>query len=91
MVKRLRDKNLTLYKENVIFSKTSITLMGHKLTSEGFLPQNSKIETKQKTQIQVIQVCERSKNFLRLNYCSKLIPNFANISEPLSQDFVWQI
>ena len=91
----LRDKNLTLNAEKCVFSTKSLSFMGHILTSEGLKPQDSKIQA-------VLQT-ERPKNVKEIksylglvSYCSKFVPNFATISEPLRkltrkhEDFRWE-
>ena len=82
VLQRLRDKNLTLNAEKCIFSQDSISFMGHTLTSEGLKPQDSKIQavlqTEKPTNVKEV------KSYLGLvSYCSKFVPQFATISEPL--------
>ena len=44
VLQRLRDKNLSLNGDKCIFSRDSISFMGHTLTSEGLKPQDSEIQ-----------------------------------------------
>ena len=95
VLQRLRDKNLTLNPDKCIFSRDSISFMGHTLTSEGLKPQDSKIQavlqTERPTNVKEL------KSFLGLvSYCSKFVPQFATICEPMrkltrrNQSFQWE-
>ena len=94
VLQRLREKNLTLNKDKCEFNQSSISYTGHTLTAEGLMPQDSKIRAVQETEAP--KCAKDVKSFLGLvSYCSKFIPNFATISEPLrrltrkNQEFVW--
>ncbi|MES9880447.1 MAG: RNase H-like domain-containing protein [Sedimenticola sp.] len=94
VLQRLRDKNLTLNRDKCDFCKTSLTYMGHTLTGEGLMPQNSKIEAVLNTKPP--KNVKEVKSFLGLvNFSAKFLPNFATVSEPIrkltrrSEEFVW--
>jgi hypothetical protein len=56
--------------------------MGHTVTAEGLMPQESKIEAVLNTTPP--QNVKEVKSFLGLlNYCSKFLTNFATLSEPI--------
>jgi transposase InsO family protein len=94
VLQRLRDKNLTLNKEKCEFCRTTMKFMGHTVTAEGLMPQESKIEAVLNTAPP--QNVKEVKSFLGLlNYCSKFLPNFATVSEPIRKltrkniSFIW--
>ena len=94
VLQRLREKNLTLNKDKCVFSQNKITFMGHTLTSEGLLPHQDKKKAVLETQAP--SSSKECKSFLGLvSYCSKFIPNFATIAEPIRkltrkrEQFVW--
>ena len=95
VLQRLRDKNLSLNGDKCIFSRDSISFMGHTLTSEGLKPQDSKIQAVLQTERP--SNVKEMKSFLGLvSYCSKFVPQFATISEPLrkltrkNETFRWE-
>ena len=94
VLQRLRERNLTLNKEKCKFNQSSIAFMGHTLTAQGLMPQDSKIKAVLETET---PTCAKEvKSFLGLvSYCAKFLPNFATLSEPLrrltrkNEEFVW--
>ena len=95
VLQRLRDKNVSLNGDKRIFSGDSISFMGHTLTSEGLKPQDSKIQAVLQTERP--SNVKELKSFLGLvSYCSKFVPQFATISEPLhkltrkNETFCWE-
>lgn len=89
-----RDKCLKLNPNKCQFLKPEVTFLGHRCTSEGILPDNTKYHSIENYPIPHDK--ESTKRFVLLaNYWRKFIPNFATIASPLnyldkkSVKFVW--
>ena len=79
---KIRETGLKLNFKKCEFGKSSINYMGHILTSEGLLPESEKVNSilHMKQPSNTSEVC----SFLGpVTYCSKFVPNFAAITEPL--------
>ncbi|XP_053376968.1 uncharacterized protein LOC128547797 [Mercenaria mercenaria] len=94
VLQRLRDKNLTLNKEKCEFSKSELKFMGHILSKDGIKIGDAKVRAIRDTEppTNVTEV----KSFLGLvTFCSKYIPDYATLFEPLrkftrkKQPWVW--
>lgn len=82
VMKRLKDKNLTLNKEKSVFKMDKITFMGHVLSKHGIGPTKERVKS--------LQDAERPTNasevrsFLGIvNFSARYIPDVASLSEPL--------
>ena len=79
---KMREKGLKLNLKKCESGKSSINYMGHILSSEGLFPEpekaNSILHMKPPSNKSEVR------SFLGLvTYCSKFVPNFAAITEPL--------
>ena len=79
---KFSEANLTLNQEKCEFNKSSITFFGFVFSSKGISPDPIKVEAintaKHPTSVSGIR------SFLGMaTYCSKFIPNFSDISQPL--------
>lgn len=80
---RLRHYNLKLNPEKCRFFKSEVTYLGHKITDQGILPDESKYETIKKFPIP--NNTDEVRRFVAFcNYYRKFINNFANIARPLN-------
>lgn len=78
---RLRERNLTLNKK-CKFLQDELIYMGHKLSATGVSPDKEKVETIQSLKVPTNATELRS--FLGMvTYCSKFIPQYASITDPL--------
>ena len=91
---KIREKGLKLNLKKCEFGKSSINYMGHILSSEGLFPEPEKVNSilHMKPPSNTSEV----RSFLGLvTHCSKFVPNFAAITEPLKRltrqkvDFIW--
>lgn len=79
----LRKRNLKINPEKCQFFKPSVIFLGHKCTSEGFLPDDSKIKAMKNYPRP--HDADSTRRFVAFaNYYRKFIPNFAEISLPLT-------
>ena len=79
-LRRLQDAGLTLNAEKCFFRRDEIEFLGHKLSARGINPAKDKVEA-------VIGAREPEcvsevRSFL-VNYCSRFIPDYATLTEPL--------
>lgn len=82
VLERLRKVNLKLNPIKCEFLRTEIVYLGHKITSQGILPDDSKIESLRK--YPVPSNADDVKRYLAFaNYYRRFIPNFSNIAYPL--------
>ncbi|MEW8545684.1 MAG: RNase H-like domain-containing protein, partial [Candidatus Thiodiazotropha sp.] len=82
LLARLREKNLTVNKNKCEFNKSELKFMGHTLSSKGLKIDESKVQAVRDTPPPTNPT--EVKSFLGLvNFCSKFIPNFATLAEPL--------
>lgn len=78
-----RKYNLKLNPQKCNFFKPEILFLGHKCTSKGLLPDDSKIETIQKYTVPNSK--DEVKRFVAFaNYYRRFIDNFASIAAPLN-------
>ena len=79
---RLRTKNLTVNLKKCRFLKTELLYTGHKLSQFGVSPDEEKVRS-------IVNLLpptniKELRSFLgMITYCSKFLPNFATITEPL--------
>jgi len=92
---KLAEVNLTLNKYKCAFNKSRLTFFGFVFSSKGIVPDTQKIETINNASPPTSTSAVRS--FLGIaTYCTKFIPNFSDVSEPLRQltkkdvPFVWE-
>lgn len=91
---RLRQYNLKINPEKCKFFQTEVIFLGHKCTSAGILPDDSKLKAVKN--FPTPKNKDEVKRFVAFaNYYRKFIQDFAKISAPLSNltrkriDFVW--
>lgn len=89
-----RKYNLKLNPEKCTFFQNQVTYLGHKITDNGILPDDSKYEVINKYPAPTN--ADAVKRFIAFcNYYRRFIPNFAEIARPLNQltrkkvKFVW--
>lgn len=80
---RLRNYNLKLNPQKCKFFRTEVTYLGHKITSNGILPDDSKFQTI-KDYPEPTNVDEVRRFVAFCNYYRKFVPNFAHIAKPLN-------
>lgn len=84
LLKRLKERNVTLNKDKCQFGLPEIEFLGHILTPKGIRPARDKVMA-----IKLFrdpQTPEEVRSFLGLvNYVGKFIPNLATITAPLRQ------
>lgn len=90
---RLREANLTLNKDKCDFHKTELKFMGHTLSKQGIKIDDSKVKAVRDAEPP--QNASEVKSFLGLvTFCSKFVPNYATIAEPLRKltrkDVTWE-
>ena len=81
---RLRMHNLNLQPDKCEFLWKEVTYVGHKLTTEGLLPDSEKVAAVKEfpTPTNTLQL----KHYLGLcGYYRKFIPNFSKIAKPLTE------
>eukprot|EP00111_Clytia_hemisphaerica_P014823 TCONS_00043683-protein len=90
---RLRTKNLTVNPKKCNFLKTELLYMGHILSQFGVSPDKEKVRS-------IVNLLpptniKKLRSFLgMITYCSKFLPNFATVTEPLrnllKKDVLWE-
>ncbi len=79
---RLRSKNLTLNAKKCEFNKSSIEFFGYIFSRNGFSPDPKKVSAINNTSPPT--TAHKVRSFLGMtNYCSRFIPNYSTITEPL--------
>jgi len=82
--KKFADVRLTLNKDKCEFNKPSITFFGFVFSRNGIAPDSVKVESVNSALPPTTTNGVRS--FLGMaTYCSKFIPNFSDVSEPLQK------
>lgn len=81
--KRLRHYNLKLNPQKCKFFRTEVTYLGHKITNNGILPDDSKFQTI-RDYPEPTNVDEVRRFVAFCNYYRKFVPNFAHIAKPLN-------
>ena len=82
--KRLKECGLTLNKEKCLFSVSELVFFGFKVSAAGLSPDDKKVEAIQNARTP--QNSGEVRSFLGLvNYCSRFIPDFSTLSDPLRQ------
>lgn len=82
--KVLRKYNLKLNPEKCRFFQPQVTFLGHKCTSDGILPDESKLKSVHKYPVPHDK--DSVKRFVAFaNYYRKFIPNFAEYAQPLTE------
>ena len=79
---RLRDKHLTLNKDKSEFNKTELKFMGHTLSREGIKIDNLKVKALRDA-TPPTNASEVKGLLGQVGFCSKFIPHYATIAEPL--------
>jgi len=80
--KCLREKNLTVNPNKCKFLKSELLLMDHKLSASRIDPDERKVKSIHELSPPSNQ--KELRSFLgMITYCSKFLPNFATITEPL--------
>ena len=90
---RLKTRNLTVNLQKSCFLQDSILYMGHQLSAEGISPETSKIDAI--NSLKAPTTIKELRSFLgMITYCSKFVPHFATITEPLhrllKKDSTWE-
>ena len=93
VLQRLQEMNLTLNPTKCEYNKTSIAFYGYIFSKDGVSLDPKKVEAFQ--QISAPQNPTEVRSLLGMaNYCSRFIPNYATITEPLRQltksNAIWQ-
>ena len=79
---RLADKGLTLNKQKCLFNQHKLTFVEFVFSSKGISPDHIKVAAIHDAPPP--KSCKDVRSFLGLAaYCSKFIPNFSNLTEPL--------
>ena len=82
VLRRLQDAGLTLNQDKCIFGVSDLTFFGHEVSASGISPHTKKVEAIREAPVPTNAAEVRS--FLGLaTYCSRFIPNFATVTEPL--------
>lgn len=82
VLQRLQEAGLTLNADKCRFRRTEIEFLGHKLTAGGIDPAKGKVDAVKNAREP--ETVSEVRSFLGLvNYCSRFIPNFATLTEPL--------
>ena len=93
VLKRLREKELTVNPDKCEFLKKEIIYMGHKLSASGISPDQEKVDTIMS--LQPPTNVKELRSFLgMITYCSRFMPSFASITDPLrkllKKDHKWE-
>ena len=81
---RLRMHNLKLQPDKCEFLRKGVTYFGHKLTTQGLLPDPDKVRVMR--EFSIPSNTRQLKGFLGLaGYYRRFIPNFSKIAKPLTQ------
>ena len=79
---RLENTGLTLNREKCVFSVPELVFFGFKISANGIAPDEKKIDAVRNARPP--QNAAELRSFLGLvNYCTRFIPNFATLAEPL--------
>ena len=82
VLQRLQQSNLTLNQEKCLFGVNKLTFFGHEVSASGISPGRKKVEAIHDAPVPGNAAEVRS--FLGLaTYCSRFIPDFATVTEPL--------
>ena len=84
VLQRLRERGLTLNKDKCAFIKSNLDFFGFVFSKQGMSVDRKKVEAICSITPPQNMTELRSLTGL-LNYCSKMIPDFATISEPLRE------
>ena len=95
VLRRLRERALTLNENKCQFRLPKLTFFGHDLSSKGIAPSEEKVSAVQSAKPP--QSTAEVRSFLGLvQYCSKFMPDFSQVAEPLrmltrtDQQFMWE-
>ena len=93
VLQRLQQSGLTLNQEKCIFGVSNLTFFGHEVSASGVSPDIKKVEAIREARVPNNAAEVRS--FLGLaTYCSRFIPDFATVTEPLRlltrKDIPWR-
>ncbi|CAB4030227.1 Transposon Tf2-9 poly, partial [Paramuricea clavata] len=82
VIQRLQESGLTLNKDKCLFGVSNLTFFGHEVSASGVSPDTKKVEAIREARVPTNAAEVRS--FLGLaTYCSRFIPNFATVADPL--------
>lgn len=82
VLKKLKERNVTLNEEKCLFGVQKLQFLGHTLSAEGITPDSEKLDTIR--QFKEPKTAEETRSFLGLvTYIGKFIPNLATLTEPL--------
>ena len=82
VLQRLQQSGLTLNQEKCLFGVSNLTFFGHEVSASGVSPDIKKVEAIREARVPNNAAEVRS--FLGLaTYCSRFIPEFATVTEPL--------
>ena len=94
LLDRCRERNLKLNPRKLKFKLTSVSFMGHTVTDQGLVPDNSKIEAI--TRMPVPQDKKATQRFIGMcNFLSQYLPKLSEICAPLREvstpqaEFCW--
>ena len=95
VLRRLRERGLTLNERKGQFRLPKLTFFGHDLSSKGIAPSEEKVSAVQNAKPP--QSTAEVRSFLSLvQYCAKLLPDFSQVAETLrmltrkNQQFMWE-
>ena len=95
VLRRLRERGLTLNERKGQFRLPKLTFFGHDLSSKGIAPSEEKVSAVQNAKPP--QSTAEVRSFLGLvQYCAKFLPDFSQVAEPLrmltrkDQQFMWE-
>ena len=95
VLRRLRERGLTLNEKKCQFRLPKLTFFGHDLSSKGIAPSEEKVPAVQNAKPP--QSTAEVRSFLGLvQYCAKFLPDFSQVAEPLrmltrkDQQFMWE-
>ena len=95
VLRRLRERGLTLNEKKCQFRLPKLTFFGHDLSSKGIAPSEKKVSPVQNAKPP--QSTAEVRSFLGLVlYCAKFLPDFSQVAEPLrmltrkDQQFMWK-
>ena len=95
VLRRLRERGLTLNEKKCQFRLPKITFFGHDLSSKGIATREEQVSAVQNTKPP--QSTAEVRSFLGLvQYCAKFLPDFSQVAEPLrmltrkDQQFMWE-
>ncbi|GBM38334.1 Transposon Ty3-I Gag-Pol polyprotein [Araneus ventricosus] len=82
VLQRLQDSGWTLNEEKCQFRKKSIKFLGHIISADGICPDHTKTEAIKKM-LQPTNITELKRFLGMVNFFKKIVPNLADIAEPL--------